>query len=383
MTIVTNENDIVIVSALRTPISKAKRGNLKDLTNDMLVYHAIRGTFEKTNIDPKLIDEICMGHGLSPMNGSGALRVGSLRAGVPLTVPVSTVNRQCASGLDSLEIIANKIRLGKIEIGLAGGFESMSSYGIDQGKMTLMDDDIQKVKDCFIQMGVTAEILAHKNSISRRKSDIFAYNSHKRAYEATEKNFFEDEIVPIKINDQVVDFDDGIRLTDMEKLGNLRSVFKENGVCSAGNASQLSDGASAILLMKRRKAEELGLEIKGVFVDFAVVGVNPSVMGEGPVPAIRKLLKNNNLAMKDIDYFEINEAFACQAVYCIEELGIHMDKVNLHGGAIALGHPIGCTGGRLVGSLLNVMQKNNIKGYGIISLCVGTGQGVAALFKRD
>lgn len=169
----------------------------------------------------------------------------------------------------------------------------------------------------------------------------------------------------------------------MEKLSNLRSCFKENGVCSAGNSSQLSDGASAILIMKRKKAIELGLEIKGVFVDYLVVGVNPSVMGEGPVPAVRNILKKNNLSLKDIKYFEINEAFACQAVYCIEELGIDINKVNLHGGAIAIGHPIGCTGGRLVSSILNVMEKNQMKGYGIVSLCIGTGQGAAALFKKD
>lgn len=376
-----NENDIVIVSALRTAVCKAGRGSFKDLTNDMLVFYAIKGTLDALKIDPCKIDEICLGHGLSPMNGTTALRVGALRSGIPLTVPMSTINRQCGSGLDSIEIIANKIKLGKIEIGLAGGFESMSSYSIDSGKLTENENDSKKVKDCFLSMGATAEILAEKHAISRSDTDLYAYDSHMKAFNSVEMR--KKEIIPVCIDNKVIDFDDGVREPSLEKMNNLKSVFKENGVCTAGNSSQLSDGASVILLMKRKKALELNLEIKGTVVDFASVGLEPSVMGEGPVPAIEKLLKQNNLQISDIEYFEINEAFACQALYCIKKLGINKNKVNLYGGAIAIGHPIGSTGGRLVGTVLNVMNNKHLKGYGIVSMCVGTGQGVALLLKND
>ncbi|WUR02578.1 3-ketoacyl-coA thiolase, peroxisomal [Vairimorpha necatrix] len=383
MSSMSSDNDIVIVEALRTPLSRATRGNFKDLTNDMLVYYAIKGILEKTKIEAKLIDEICFGHGLSPLNGTQPLRIGALRAGVPLTVPISTYNRQCASGLDAVNTLANKIRVGEIQIGLAGGFESMTSYSIDQGKSTCLDTDQEKVKECFLSMGETAELLAEKYNIIREESDKYALESQRRAFEATEKGLYSNEIIPVVVNNQVIDKDDGIRLTSLDKLGNLRSVFKENGVCTAGNSSQLSDGASAILLMKREKASELNLKIMGSLVDYVCVGTNPSLMGQGPVPAVRKLLSKNNLTIENIDYFEINEAFACQAVHCIKELGIPSHKVNLQGGSIALGHPIGCTGARLVATLLNVMRNNNLRGYGIISLCVGTGQGVAALIKIE
>lgn len=378
-----NKDDIVIVSALRTPIAKAGRGAFRGLTNDVLVYHAIKGILDKTRIDPSLIDEVCFGHGLSPMNGSTALRIGALRAGLSLVTPVSTFNRQCGSGLDSVSIIANKIRVGEIEIGLAGGFESMSFYPINQGKITCYEDDVDKVKECFISMGETAEILAEKYSITREESDIFAMNSHKRAAYATINKLYTNEIIPVKIDNSVITEDEGIRVTNLEKLASLKSVFRKGGICTAGNSSQLSDGASAVLLMKRHKAEELEKDILGSLIDYVCVGTNPSIMGQGPVPAIRKLLHRNNLAINDIDYFEINEAFACQALFCIKELEIDQKRVNLHGGAIALGHPIGCTGSRLVASLLNVMGLNNMQGFGVVSLCVGTGQGVAALIRRE
>lgn len=376
-----NDNDIVIVSALRTAVCKANKGNLKNLTNDMLVYYAIKGTLDAIKLNPYEVDEICLGHCLSPMNGTTALRVGALRSGMPLTVPMSTINRQCASGLDSIEIIANKIKLGKIEIGLAGGFESMSSYSMETGKLTENENDSKKVKDCFLSMGITAENLALKHCISRSDADLYAYDSHLKAFKSYDMR--KNEILPICIDDKIINFDDGVRESSLEKLNSLKSVFKENGVCTAGNSSQLSDGASIVVLMKRKKAVELNLEIKSTYIDFVSVGLEPSVMGEGPVPAIKKLLKQNNLQLSDIDYFEINEAFACQALYCINELGIRRDKVNLYGGAIAIGHPIGCTGSRLVATAINVMKNNNIKGYGLVSMCVGTGQGVALLFKND
>lgn len=376
-----NEDDIVIVSALRTAVSKAGRGNFKDLTNDMLVYYAIKGTLDAVNIDPCLIDEICLGHGLSPMNGTTALRVGALRSGIPLTVPTSTINRQCGSGLDSVEIIANKIKLGKIEIGLAGGFESMTSYNINSGKLTEKNNDSKKVKDCFMSMGMTAEILAEKHEISRLDADLYAFESHTKAFKSSELR--KKEIISVCLDNKIIDFDDGVREPSLEKLNNLRPVFKENGICTAGNSSQLSDGASIVLLMKRKKAIELNFEIQGLYIDFVSVGLEPSVMGEGPVPAIKKLLKQNNLKISDIEYFEINEAFACQALYCIKELGIDKNKVNLYGGAVAIGHPIGSTGGRLIATVLNVMKNNHIKGFGIVSMCVGTGQGVAVLLKHE
>jgi acetyl-CoA acyltransferase 1 len=378
-----DENDVVIVGAYRTPIGKAKKGKLAGFKNDLLISEVIKGTLDKINLNPNLIDEVVFGHCLSPLNGTTSLRIGALRAGLSTKIPVSTVNRQCASGLEAMSILVNKIKLDQIEIGLGGGFESMTGYSYGICDTSCLDNDPDIIKDCTLPMGETAEILAHKHKIPRSKCDVYAFKSHNRAIEAQKSGKFESEIVGVKSDEgDLILEDDCLRPTTLPGLKSLKPAFLIEGVCTAGNSSQLADGASTVLLMKRKKAESLGLEIKGVVVDYVVIGVEPRVMGEGPVPAIRLLLEKNNLKINDVSYFEINEAFSPQAVFCIEELGIDYSKVNVYGGSIALGHPLGSTGTRLVCTLLNVMEKEGIKGYGVVSLCVGTGFGVAMLIKK-
>lgn len=369
--------DVVIVGAYRTPICKAKKGAFASIKSDVLVSEVIKGTLEKIGIEPKQIQEVVFGHGLSPLNGTVELRMGTLRALVPLEIPVSTCNRQCGSGLESMSILFNKLKLDQIEVGLGGGFESMTCHSLpayDVGQ-----DDMKEVRDCLLPMGETAERLALKHNISRSKCDVFAFTSHEKALKADKSGKFMSEIVPV--TDIIKD--DCIRETSIERLKTLKSVFREDGVCTAGNSCQLADGASAIVMMKRKVAKKMLLDPKATMLDYVAIGLDPSVMGEGPVHAVREILKRNNLKIEDISYFEINEAFAVQSVYCIEELGIDYEKVNKYGGSIALGHPIGNTGSRIVCTLLNVMETENIRGYAIATLCVGTGQGVACLLYKE
>jgi acetyl-CoA acyltransferase 1 len=379
----TDLDDVVIVAAYRTPNSKADRGNFRNLKNDQLIAAAMEGTLRRAGVDPALVEDVVVGHVLSPMNGTVALRMAAMRIGIPTDVPVSTTNRQCGSGLDSISIIADRIRLGKIQIGLAGGFESMSSHKLPTGyDLSRPEDDATDAGDCFLSMGETSEILAEQYKITREEADEAAYESHRRALWATEAGLFLKEMIPVEVEGKMVTCDDGIREPDMEKMSRLRPVFRESGISTAGNSSQLSDGAAAVLLMSKSRAEELRLPVLGTFVDYLAVGVRPCLMGEGPVLAIRKLLERNGLTLDQVGYFEINEAFASQYVHCLKKLGISGNNVNLYGGAIALGHPVGCSGARLVCTLLNVMKNEEIQGYGVVSLCVGSGLGVAALIRK-
>lgn len=378
-----SEDDVVIVAAYRTPNGKATRGSFKDLKNDELISIAIAGVVERTGIDPKIIEEVIVGHALSPMNGSIAARMGALRCGIPIETPVMTINRQCGSGLESISLIADKIKLNRIEVGLAGGFESMTSYGLPkEHELRRNNTDSQDVLDCLVSLGEVSEILAERYGITREMADEYAIESQGKALRAKEGNLFSGEMIPVSVNERMIVCDEGIRETSLEKIKDLKPVFRINGVSTAANASQLSDGASVVLLMKRKKAIDLNMPVMGVFIDFIAVGVRPRDMGIGPAIAIPKLLERNNLRKDQVSCFEINEAFASQMLCCIKELDIDMNKVNKYGGSIALGHPIGSSGGRIVCTLLNVMRNEGLRGYGVVSLCVGSGHGVAALIRR-
>ncbi|KAJ8911252.1 hypothetical protein NQ315_003471 [Exocentrus adspersus] len=375
--------DIVIVAGKRTPICKAVKGSLSDVTLDKILYLSIKGTLESVKMDSNLIEECVFGNVLADLGGTIEARAAMLAAGISHTVPVMTINRQCASGLEAVSLIASKIRQKKIQIGLAGGFESMSTKSLNTN--VKLDEEIllnEEARKCLLRMGDTSEILSEKYNIKRKDADYFASESQIKANHAVKMNLFADEIVSFQKNGRMVMEDEGVRETTLEKLATLKPVFKPNGISTAGNSSQLSDASACVILTTRKKALKLGLEIQAVFVDYSVVGCDPQVMGIGPSLAIPKLLHSNNLKISDVDVFEINEAFASQALYCVEKLGIKESKVNLFGGAIALGHPLGCTGTRLLITLINVMKKNDFKN-GVISLCVGTGMGVAALIKRD
>ncbi|MBN3312563.1 THIKB thiolase, partial [Atractosteus spatula] len=385
-------NDIVVVHGLRTAIGKAKRGAFKDTTPDELLNAVMTAVLRDVGLTPDKVGDVCVGNVLQPGAGAAMARVAQFLSGFPETVPVYTVNRMCSSGLQALFNVAGGIRNGSYDIGLACGVESMSLRSVgNPGDVSSRLVENEKARDCLIPMGITSENVAERFGVSRQKQDAFALASQQRAARAQKQGLFNQEITPVTTNfveDDgtqriiTVTQDDGIRPgTTLEGLAKLRPAFKEDGCTTAGNASQVSDGAAAVLVARRAKAEELGLPVLGVLRASAVVGVPPDVMGIGPAYAIPAALQKAGLTVKDIDIFEINEAFASQAVYCIEKLGIPLEKVNPNGGAIALGHPLGCTGARQVVTLLNELRRRGKRAYGVVSMCIGTGMGAAAVFE--
>jgi len=383
-------DDIVIVSAYRTPVGKAKRGAFKDLDIDKLLEPVLAHILKTTKINPALIGDVVIGTVL-PKGGQGAtqVRIAGLLAGLPKEVPVMTVNRQCSSGLQAIANVAAAIKNGYYEVGIGGGVESMSSNsmgwdgGINESAMAH-----PLASGCYMSMGQTSEAVADRFNVSRKEQDEFAVESHRRAAAAQAAGKFKEQTVPITVKTEdgkeiTVTQDEGVRAdTTFAGLSKLKPAFKEGGSTTAGNSSQLSDGAGAALLMKRSTAEKLKLPILGIFRSFAAVGVEPSIMGVGPAYAIPEAVKKAGLAIKDIDVFEINEAFASQATYCVNKLGLDKKKVNPNGGAIAIGHPLGCTGARLVADILPELRRTNGR-YGVVSMCIGSGMGAAAVIERE
>ncbi|CAH1238530.1 ACAA1 [Branchiostoma lanceolatum] len=388
-----SEDDVVIVSALRTPIGKAGRGSLKDTTPDDLLVSVLKATLERTNVNPTEIGDICVGNVLQPGAGPAVFRIAQFAAGIPETVPLSACNRQCSSGLQAVMHVANSIKAGVCDMGIGAGVESMSKrkQGGDAGDLNPDNFKYEKARDCIIPMGITSENVAERFGVTRETQDKFAAISQQRACAATEGGLFQDEIVPVKTKivdkdgnerEITVTKDDGVRQgTTKEKLARLPPAFKKGGSTTAGNSSQVSDGAAAVLVARRSKASELGLPVFGVIRSYAVVGVPPDVMGIGPAYAIPEALKKAGLSVDDIDVFEVNEAFASQAVYSVDKLGIPWEKVNPNGGAIALGHPLGCTGSRQIATLLNELRRRGKRAYGVVSMCIGTGMGAAAVIE--
>ncbi|GMF40448.1 unnamed protein product [Phytophthora lilii] len=389
------EDDVVIVSALRTPITKARRGGFKDTTPDVLLGHVLQAVLKQAKLDPKLVGDVVVGNVLQPGAGAGMARMAQLAAGIPHTVPLHVVNRQCSSGLQAVANVTAAIKAGYYDIGIAAGVECMSLAGIGKDVPTVNWERVgavQDAMDCTVPMGITSENVAEKFGISRTKQDELAALSHAKAAAAQANGWFKEEITPVStiIKDKdgneksvIISQDDGVRAgTTVEKLAKLRPAFKEGGSTTAGNSSQVSDGAAAVLLMRRSVAKKMGLPILGRFVSYAVAGVPPALMGIGPAFAIPEALQKANLTLDQIDVFEINEAFASQATYCVEKLGIPIEKVNPKGGAIALGHPLGCTGARQMSTLLYQLKRKNQR-YGVISMCIGTGMGAAAVFERE
>jgi len=319
-----------------------------------------------------------------------------LHAGIPNTCALNTVNRQCSSGLTAVAQIANEIKAGSIEIGIGAGVESMTfGYGASSQPDGWSDAVLssQEAEDCLIPMGITSENVAKEYGISRATQDAFAAKSFQKAAAAQKAGKFKDEIIPIKVkitdpkteqqHEIVVDKDDGVRDgVTAESLAKLKPAFSKEGSTHAGNASQISDGAAAVVLMKRSTAKKHGLAVVGKYVTSAVVGVPPRIMGVGPAYAIPKALKLAGITDKDVDFYEINEAFASQAVFSVQHLGINFDKVNLNGGAIAIGHPLGCTGARQVATGLNIAKQTGGKVF-VTSMCIGSGMGMAAVFVSE
>ncbi|KAJ1301606.1 hypothetical protein OPQ81_008854 [Rhizoctonia solani] len=386
-------DDVVITMAVRSALTKAKKGGFKDTRSDELLTGMFKAAISKMRIDPALIQDICVGTVLPP-GAAYEARSAALAAGIPQTTPVQVINRFCSSGLMAVTTVANQIRVGQIEIGLAVGVESMTTNP-DNGSPKLSDDIMAHniAKDCVQPMGWTSENVAQDFNISREDMDQLAALSHKRASEAQRGGKFT-EIVPVEAFSKsesgertriIVDKDDGIRHdTSPAGLAKIRSAFPQwgGGKTTGGNASQITDGAAAVLLMRRKKAEELGLPILAKYVTTSVAGLAPRIMGIGPTYAIPMVLEQTGLTIGDVDLFEINEAFASMYVYCVRKLGLDIDKVNVNGGAIALGHPLGATGARQVATGLAELERRGGKVL-VTSMCIGLGMGAAAVFIRD
>ncbi len=393
--------EAVVVSAVRTPIGRAVKGSLKDVRPDDLAALAVRGALARVpNLDLNLIEDVIIGNATPEgEQGMNVARIITALAGLPYTAGGVTVNRFCASSLQAFNMAAQNVLLGMGDVFIAGGVESMSRVpmgGFNPDFNPKLVNNPQGIEICgrpgtknpgfdevYISMGMTAENLAKRYHISREAQDKFALRSHQRAIAATDNGTFKREIVPVPLpNGSVMEIDDGPRRdTSLERLATLEPAFLKGGSVTAGNSSPLNDGASAVVVMSAEKAKELGIKPIARVLSMAVQGVEPDVMGIGPVGAVKKALKRANLQLSDIDLIELNEAFAVQNLAVIQELGIDEEKLNVHGGAIALGHPLGASGARLVATLMNALETHD-KRLGMATLCVGGGQGVATIFER-
>ncbi|XP_052248079.1 3-ketoacyl-CoA thiolase B, peroxisomal-like [Dreissena polymorpha] len=386
--------DVVVVAALRTPIGKSRKGVFKDTHGDDLLSAAFTGVLKSVNFPANELGDICIGN-VNDSKASVTARFAQFYSGIPYTVPVSSVNRQCGSGLQAFMNIAGGIKNKAYPVGMAGGVEMMSrdEMGKGFGDLNPKVMDFEDAKNSLIPMGITSEIVAERYGISRETQDAFALQSHQKASAATKNGLFKEEIIAVTAQVEgsngdkttiTVTEDEGIRgNTTMEVLSKLKPAFKQGGSTTAGNSSQTSDGAAAVLVASRAEAHKRGLPILGTLRAFAVTGVPPDEMGVGPAAAIPVALKMAGLTIADVDIFEINEAFASQAVYCVQKLGIPADKVNPKGGAIAFGHPLGATGARMIATLLHELKRRGKRSFGVVSMCMGTGMGAAAVFEHN
>ena len=393
-------NDAYIVSAVRTPVGKAPRGMFKHVRPDDLLAHSFKGLLGKNpDLDPHDIDDVIAGCAVPEgEQGADVARIAILLAGLPVSVSGVTVNRFCSSGLQAVAMAADRIRVGEADIMIAGGVESMSMVPM-YGNKPSFNPKVFNHENTFgmaYSMGIGAELIAQERNIDREAQDEFALQSHQRALAAIEKGEFKDEILPFKIiqslpdeeagkvceTKHIVDTDEGPRPdTSLEALGKLRPAFAAGGTVTAGNSSQMSDGAAAVLLCSEQGMKKMNLEPLARFLGFASAGVKPELFSIGPVKAIPKVLKHAGLKLDDIGWIELNEAFAAQSLAVIKEMEMDMEKVNPLGGAIALGHPLGATGAKLTATLLHAMKRHDIK-YGMVTMCVALGMGTAGIFER-
>ena len=391
-------HDAYIVSAVRTPVGKANRGTLRNVHPIELGAIAVKGAMARVpGLDGSMIDDVLIGCAFPEgPQGTNMGRGIAQMAGLPDEAPGATINRFCSSGLQTVAQAYNSVALGQADCVIAGGTESMSSVPMGgfyfAPNPTLAAND----PDYYAAMGITAENVADRYNVSREDQDAFALSSHLKALDAIQSGRFEDEVIPVPFSEVVYDeatrssktvekvhsVDEGPRAgSTLEALAKLRPVFKVGGSVTAGNSSQMNDGAAASIIMSKAKAEETGATPLARMLGFAVAGVDPAVMGIGPVKAVPKVLKQTGLKLEDIGLFELNEAFASQSLAVVRELGINPDIVNVNGGAIALGHPLGCTGAKLTATLLHEMKRREIR-YGICTMCIGGGMGAAAVFEN-
>ncbi|MEH6947718.1 acetyl-CoA C-acetyltransferase [Bacillus sp. JJ634] len=385
--------EVYIVSAARTPIGKFG-GMLRHLKSSELAAIAMEAVIKRSNIAVEQFDEVIIGNVFQAGGKGNPARQAAIKTGLPVTVPSMTINKQCASGMRSIGLGYQQILAGEADIIVAGGTESMSNvphlvldarWGKKMGALSTVDSLIYDGLECAMEgyhMGVTAENLAELYEISREEQDRFALASQQKAQQAMAKGYFDKEIVPVNgRGNQELRTDEHPQETSLEKLQKLNPAFKKDGTVTAGNASGLNDGAAAVVLVSGKKVKELGLEPLARIRSVASAGVDPSIMGIGPVPATKKALEKVGMSIHDIDLFEINEAFSVQTLAVMHELGINEEKVNVNGGAIALGHPVGCSGARIVVTLLHELIRQQ-KQFGLASLCIGGGQGATMIIER-
>ncbi|HSO08977.1 MAG TPA: thiolase family protein [Desulfoprunum sp.] len=384
-----------ILASYRTPGCRAKKGKFKDVRPDDLATLAIKGLVERSGIDPATVDDVYIGCAFPEAEqGMNLGRIAALKAGLPVEVPGQTINRFCSSGLQTIAMAAERVMLGFADCIIAGGAESMSSVPMGGLKYSANPGMMVDWPESYSSMGVTAELVAEQYGIDRAMMDTFAAASHQKAAAAIAAGRFTDEIIPVEIEKEtlvggkikrvkeLVSVDDGVRPgTTVESLAKLRPVFKIGGPVTAGNSSQTTDGAAFSLVVSEEYLQRLGKDPMARFIAFAVKGVPPEVMGIGPIAAIPAVLKMAGMKLEEIDLFELNEAFAAQALACINTLGINPEITNVNGGAIALGHPLGCTGAKLTATLLHEMGRRKAR-YGIVSMCIGGGMGAAGIFER-
>ena len=389
-------HEAVIVSGARTAVGKSGRGTLRTMRPDDMAAVVIKAAIERAGgLDPALVEDVVLGCAMPEgEQGLNMARIAAQRAGLPDGVCGVTVNRFCASGLQTVAMAAQQIITGQSEVVIAGGAESMSMVSMSGNKFAPNPYLAQYDPAVYLSMGLTAENVAREHKVSREDQDAFAYRSHQRALAALAEGRFDSQIVPLEVElselagskpvSRSVSFnrDEGPRAdTSAEALAKLRPAFSATGSVTAGNSSQTSDGAAALVLMSREKAEALGLKPLARFVSFAIGGVAPEVMGVGPIVAVPKALKLAGLTLADIDLIELNEAFASQALAVIRHLGMDEAKVNVNGGAIALGHPLGCTGAKLTVQILDELARRGGR-YGLVTMCIGGGMGAAGVFER-
>lgn len=388
--------DVIIASAVRTPVGKAPRGTLRTTRPDDLAATAIGGALERLpQLDRSEIEDVILGCAMPEAEqGMNVARVASFRAGLPVTVSAMTINRYCASGLQSIALAADRIRGGGADVIVAGGTESMSYVPFGGNKISVNPWLVDNYPGSYMSMGLTAERVATHYGIAREAMDEFSYQSHQKALAAIAAGRFEDEIVPVTVTtttptgkgkttpvESIFCVDEGPRAdTSLDALAKLKPVFHAKGTVTAGNSSQTSDGAAAAVVMSAERAAQLGIKPMAKFIAFAYAGCDPKEMGIGPIHAIPKALKMAGLSLDQIDVIELNEAFAAQSLAVIKVLGIDPAKLNVNGGAIALGHPLGCTGAKLTATLLREMPRRNAR-YGMVTMCVGGGMGAAGIFE--
>ncbi|MDW5265080.1 MULTISPECIES: acetyl-CoA C-acyltransferase [Acidobacteriaceae] len=390
-------NEAVIVSAVRTAVGKAPRGTLRTTRPDDLAAFAIMGALERIpQLDKKEIEDVILGCAMPEAEqGMNVARVASFRAGLPIETAAMTINRYCASGLQSIAIAADRIRVGSAEVIIAGGTESMSYVPFGGNKISVNPWLVENYPGSYMSMGLTAERVATHYGITREAMDEFSYGSHQRALSAIAAGNFDDEIIPVSVTntsfskgkaaqtEATFKQDEGPRAdTSLEALAKLKPVFHAKGTITAGNSSQTSDGAAAAVIMSANRASALGIKPLAKFIAFAYAGCDPEEMGIGPIYAIPKALKMAGLSLDDIGVIELNEAFAAQSLAVIKVLGIDPARVNVNGGAIALGHPLGCTGAKLTATLLREMPRRKAR-YGMVTMCVGGGMGAAGIFEAQ